>query len=47
MTNKEEAKFALISNRAQGFHVYREGRLIQDGGWFNGRQTGPRSLVQT
>lgn len=33
MTKEEEAEFARISNRAQGFYVYREGRLIQDGGW--------------
>ncbi|MGR3272384.1 ATP-binding protein [Thalassococcus profundi] len=35
MTKEEEAKFARISNRAQGFYVYREGRLIQDGGWLD------------
>lgn len=35
MTKEEEAKFARISNRAQGFYVYREGRLIQDGGWMD------------
>lgn len=28
-----EKDLARISNRAQGFYVYREGRLIQDGGW--------------
>jgi hypothetical protein len=33
MTKEEELAFARISNRAQGFYVYREGRLIQDGGW--------------
>jgi hypothetical protein len=33
MTKEEEAEYARISNRAQGFYVYREGRLIQDGGW--------------
>ena len=33
MTKAEEADFARISNRGQGFYVYREGRLIQDGGW--------------
>ncbi|MEP3046334.1 MAG: ATP-binding protein [Roseibium sp.] len=33
MTKDEEREFARISNRAQGFYVYREGRLIQDGGW--------------
>lgn len=35
MTKEEEAQFARISNRAQGFYVYREGRLIQDGGWLD------------
>lgn len=35
MTKEENAKFARISNRAQGFYVYREGRLIQDGGWLD------------
>lgn len=35
MTKDEEAEFARISNRAQGFYVYREGRLIQDGGWLD------------
>ncbi|MBY6203250.1 ATP-binding protein [Maritalea mobilis] len=35
MEKDEEAKFARISNRAQGFYVYREGRLIQDGGWMD------------
>ncbi|MFN3973473.1 MAG: ATP-binding protein [Gemmobacter sp.] len=35
MEKDEEAKFAKISNRAQGFYVYREGRLIQDGGWMD------------
>lgn len=33
MTKDEEREHARISNRAQGFYVYREGRLIQDGGW--------------
>jgi hypothetical protein len=33
MTKEEEKEHARISNRAQGFYVYREGRLIQDGGW--------------
>lgn len=33
MTKEEEKTFARISNRAQGFYVYREGRLIQDGSW--------------
>lgn len=35
MTKEEESSFARISNRAQGFYVYREGRLIQDGGWMD------------
>lgn len=35
MTKEEESKFARISNKAQGFYVYREGRLIQDGGWMD------------
>ena len=35
MTKEEEAEYARISNRAQGFYVYREGRLIQDGGWMD------------
>ena len=35
MTKEEEAQFARISNRAQGFYVYREGRLIQGGGWLD------------
>jgi hypothetical protein len=35
MEKDEEAKFARISNKAQGFYVYREGRLIQDGGWMD------------
>lgn len=33
MSKEEADKFARITNRAQGFYVYREGRLIQDGGW--------------
>ncbi|MYN17127.1 hypothetical protein GTP81_10225 [Rugamonas sp. FT107W] len=33
MTKEEERTHARISNRAQGFYVYREGRLIQDGSW--------------
>lgn len=33
MTKEEEKIHARISNRAQGFYVYREGRLIQDGSW--------------
>lgn len=33
MGKEEEKAYARISNRAQGFYVYREGRLIQDGSW--------------
>ncbi len=33
MSRDEHDRFARISNKAQGFYVYREGRLIQDGGW--------------
>lgn len=29
----EEKKQARISNRAQGFYIHREGRVIQQGGW--------------
>jgi hypothetical protein len=32
LTEKEK-KIARISNRAQGFYIYREGRLISNGGW--------------
>jgi len=35
MTKEEEKEHARISNRAQGFYVYREGRLIQDGSWMD------------
>jgi hypothetical protein len=35
MTKTEEQLYARISNRAQGFYVYREGRLIQDGSWMD------------
>lgn len=35
MTKEEEQKHARISNKAQGFYVYREGRLIQDGSWMD------------
>lgn len=31
--NEKEKKIARISNRAQGFYIYREGRLISNGGW--------------
>ncbi len=33
MSKEENDLHARISNKAQGFYVYREGRLIQDGGW--------------
>ncbi|WP_323980541.1 ATP-binding protein [Aeromonas media] len=35
MSKEEEQTYARISNRAQGFYVYREGRLIQDGSWMD------------
>ena len=35
MTKTEEQLYARISNKAQGFYVYREGRLIQDGSWMD------------
>ncbi len=35
MTKEEEKQYARISTRAQGFYVYREGRLIQNGGWLD------------
>jgi hypothetical protein len=33
MTKEEEKLHARISNRGQGFYIYREGRLIQEGSW--------------
>jgi hypothetical protein len=30
---KEERAFAKITNKGQGFYIYREGRVIQHGGW--------------
>ncbi len=33
MTKEEERLRARISNQAQGFYIYREGRLIQNGSW--------------
>ncbi|PWW00351.1 histidine kinase/DNA gyrase B/HSP90-like ATPase [Hoeflea marina] len=30
---KDEQKVANITNRGQGFYIYREGRVIQQGGW--------------
>lgn len=33
MSREEHDRLARISNKAQGFYIYREGRLIQDGGW--------------
>lgn len=33
MSLEEHDWFARITNKAQGFYIYREGRLIQDGGW--------------
>lgn len=35
MTKDEQKNHARISNRSQGFYVYREGRLIQDGSWLD------------
>lgn len=32
LTDEEKAK-ARITNRGQGFYIYREGRLINEGGW--------------
>lgn len=33
MTKEENERHAKISSRAQGFYIYREGRLIHNGGW--------------
>lgn len=33
MDNEEQKKFARITNKGQGFYIYREGRLIHFGGW--------------
>jgi len=33
MTKDENETYAKISSRAQGFYIYREGRLIHNGGW--------------
>jgi hypothetical protein len=33
MTDEENKKFAKISNRSQGFYIYREGRMIFSEGW--------------
>lgn len=33
MEKDEERKYARISNRRQGFYIYREGRLIHHGNW--------------
>ncbi len=33
MTKEENAKFAKISNRGQGFYIHREGRVIHYGGY--------------
>jgi hypothetical protein len=35
MTKEEDRIHARISNKGQGFYVYREGRLIQDGSWMD------------
>lgn len=48
MTKSEELLYARISNRGQGFYVYREGRLIQDGSWMDvfGAQEPHTSLLR-
>jgi len=33
LTTEEQKTKARISNKAQGFYIHREGRLIQQGGW--------------
>ena len=33
--SEEERKEALITNARQGFYIYREGRLISNGGWLS------------
>lgn len=33
MEKEEEQKYAKITNRRQGFYIYREGRLIDHGNW--------------
>lgn len=33
MDKAEEKQFAKITNKGQGFYIYREGRLIDHGGW--------------
>jgi hypothetical protein len=33
MSKQENDKFAKITNKSQGFYIYREGRLISAGGW--------------
>lgn len=35
MTKPEAKEYARISNKSQGFYVYREGRLISAGGWMD------------
>jgi hypothetical protein len=35
LTKEENDRFARISNKAQGFYVYREGRMIHNGGWLD------------
>ncbi len=35
LTKEENERFARISNKAQGFYVYREGRMIHNGGWLD------------
>ena len=33
LASKEDRKYAKISNETQGFYIYRENRLIHNGGW--------------
>jgi hypothetical protein len=35
ITRDENDRFAKISNKAQGFYVYREGRMVHNGGWLD------------
>ena len=35
ITKEENDRFARITNKAQGFYVYREGRMIHSGGWLD------------
>jgi hypothetical protein len=35
LSKEENDRFARITNKAQGFYVYREGRMIHSGGWLD------------